>query len=242
MQAKLDNRLLTRAVARWVAHITKLAALGIGLVSFSHAEPLQLHLGPSYAYPVTTDIPSDVTMIPIEKRLDWLKVRVGEYSGWIHIDELEKVPHVKRPEPAQFRYSPDPLVQLELSASTESALGVAANFEMLDQDVSVRFYHSARNSQEWNALEFGLNRVFRDSEKWSWSGYLGAGVGLNESGSGRWSDEGKEETLPIAAASTEISWKIDHNFSVGARAQTQQALAGNSANHGALALVWKIRF
>lgn len=242
MQVKLDNRLLSRIIAGWIAHITKLAALGIGLVSLSHAEPLQLHLGPSYAYPVTTDIPSDVTMIPIEKRLDWLKVRVGEYSGWIHINELEKVPHVKRPEPSQFRYIPDSLIQLELSASSESALGIAANFEMLNQDVSVRFSHSARNTQEWNALEFGLNRIFRESDQWSWNGYLGAGVGLNESGSGRWSDDKKEETLPIVAASTTFSWKIDYNFSVGARAQMHQALAGNSANHGALALVWKIRF
>jgi len=242
MQAKLENRLLSRTAAGWIAHITKLVVLGIGLVSISHAEPLQLHLGPSYAYPVTTDIPSDVTMIPVEKRLDWLKVRVGEYSGWIPIKELERVPHDKRPEPAQFRYVPDSAVQLEISVSSESALGLAANFEMLDQDVSVRFAHSVRNNQEWHALDFGLNRIFKESEKWSWSGYLGAGVGLNESGSSRWSDTSTEETVPLVAASTEISWNIDYNFTVGARAQTQQALAGNSANHGALALVWKIRF
>ncbi len=242
MQAKLENRLLSRPAAGWITHITKLMVLGAGLVSMAHAEPLQLHLGPSYAYPVTTDVPSDETLIPIEKRLDWLKVRVGEYSGWIHIKKLESVPHDKRPEPAQFRYIADSRVQLELSASTESALGIAANFDMLDQDVSVRFARSVRNTQEWHSLEFGLNRVFKESEKWSWSGYLGAGVGLNESGSARWSDKRSEEMLPLVAASTEISWNIDYNFTVGARAQTQQALAGNSANHGALALVWKIRF
>lgn len=242
MQAKLEKRSLSGFAASWLTRIISLTIVSFGLVSIANAEPLQLHLGPSYAYPVTTDVPSDATLIPVEKRLDWLKVRVGEYSGWIHIQDLERMPNIKRPEPAQFRYTPDALVQMELSVSTESALGLAANFEMLNQDASVRYWHSVRSNTEWDSLEIGLNRMLKESEKWSWDGYLGVGVGLNESGSRRWSDTRDSETVPLVSASTEISWNIDYKFSVGARAQTQQALAGNSANHGALALVWKIRF
>ncbi|WP_369856297.1 hypothetical protein [Candidatus Thalassolituus haligoni] len=224
--------------------LTKALALSVGLVSVATAAPIQLRMGPADTYPVSTDIPSDTALIPLKRQLDWLYVQAGEYQGWISIDSLEALPeNIKRLEPLQFRDNSDENnPQFELAATSETALTLGANFILFDQAAAVRITRSTDTNDDWYSLEAGKRFPFAENGRWSWDGYLGVGVGKSSGGSTRWDDEGDDTTVPLLSATTDINWNIAYNVSIGGRVQVQQALSGNSANHGALALVWKIRF
>lgn len=242
MQATLE---IQQQPVRRIGTLLKLfkaLAISVGLISAATAEPLHLRIGPSFSYPVTTDLPSDTALIPIEKQLDWLYVQAGNYRGWIYLYDLEKAPHINRPEPLQFRDEDEGAPQAEVSITTENALGIGLNFTLLDQDATVRLTSATDRSRDWHSLEAGIRQPFAENGHWTWDGFLGVGVGKNGAGSNRWDSSGDAIMVPLVTASTDINWNIDYKVSIGARVQMQQALSGNSANHGALGLVWKIRF
>ena len=222
--------------------LIKALALTVGLVQAANAEPLHLRIGPSFSYPITTDLPSDTAMIPLQRQLDWLYVQAGDYRGWIYVYDLEKAPHINRPEPLQFVDHDETAPQAEVSLSSESAIGVGLNFTALEQDFTIRLASATDQGSDWHSIEAGLRQPFAENGHWSWDGYLGVGVGKNGAGSRHWDNEGDAVMVPLVSASTDINWNIDYKVSIGARVQVQQALSGNSANHGALGLVWKIRF
>lgn len=243
MQANLEtNQQPMPGTGRLLSSIVKALALTVGLSAAATAEPLQLRIGPSFSYPVTTDIPSDTALIPIERQLDWLYVQAGGYRGWIYLYDLENSPHINRPEPLQFRNVDENAPQVEFGFSSESALELGVNFSLMDQDAAVRLTSANTGGKDWHALEAGIRSPFSEGDNWSWDGFLGVGVGKNGAGSKRWDNTGDAIMVPLVTATTDINWNIDYKVSIGARVQLQQALSGNSANHGALALVWKIRF
>jgi len=240
--AKLRRALLGYKV-RNVA-LTGLGASALMLPALAEAEPLQLRLGPSDAYPVITDLPSDSHLIPLKRQLDWIYVSSDGYKGWISVDDLLLTPDaLRRPEPLQFRdQSDENNPQLEVALSSESAFSVGVNFRHWDEDLTVRLSRAAVAPGNWYSASFGKRFMLEESSSWSWDAYLGGGLSKSSGGSKRWNDDGKDATVPYVEASADLNWNFDYNVSVGGRVQVQQALSGNSANHGALALVWKIRF
>ncbi|WP_221793018.1 hypothetical protein [Oceanobacter mangrovi] len=244
MKATLEQ--LRQASLATKARSFALTGLTAGLLMSAacQAAPLQLRLGPAANYPVITDLPSDSNLIPLKRQLDWLYVKSGEYEGWISVDELMLNPDtLRRPEPLQFRdQSDENHIQLDMAVTSESALALGINFRAWEEDLTVRLSRSVDHEDPWYSASFGKRFMLEESESWSWDAYLGGGLSKNSDGSRRWDDDGDSATVPYIEASADLNWNLAYNVSFGGRVQVQQALSGNSANHGALALVWKIRF
>lgn len=229
-------RKLRLNLATWVSLVLCI------LINSVHASPVELRVGPSYQYPVIVKVPGHSAVNPIERQRNWLRVQVESYQGWVNVDDLAANPSFNRPHPEQFQYkSEQGALGLEVSYSTEEAISIGANFPMWGEDLSVRFTNTPRPSERWTALEFGGNSEILARSSWKWNAFMGLGVGLSSNGSDRWDDQRRDTQLPLFTISSDFDWMLMKNSTISFRAQIQNALAGNSDYHGALALVWKIR-
>ena len=209
--------------------------------SWAQQEQLYLRKGPGSSFPVIFEVSSTEQLQPLYLQGEWLLLSNGRRQGWLPVREVPESSGLSR---AQLWYLNDALRpgdwHVQGGWNSETALQLGISYPLDRYRLAARYTRSDAGEQAWQSAELGFERLFSRYSGWSLQGFAGLGPGLNEEGSRRWDEQGRETSTAIFTLSGDVIWPLETRLDLRLRLQASQALGADQSAHTAIALIWNL--